>query len=230
MGIFGWRKGASRAATDVAVTDPLPVQVVSSGGTAANPLEDAAHVSGDPGVQTLGVRTDVRATLASHTGDYTPLQMTANGDARTRDDDLNTAVGTATTAAVDGDAQGGVVAHLRGINKKLAAGVTVTEAAGLATAHNGGSAVSVSNADTTLADANTARKSLTITNLSTTRALTVQCDDTAVAGAGVVLAAAMDANHPGGSVTILGSEYTGEVSGIMNGADATAGNVAVLEI
>lgn len=116
---------------------------------------------------------------------------------------------------------------------------TVTEASaadikaqgvGLATALNGGSAISVSSVSATLAAVNTARKSVTITNLSLTRALTVQCDGTAVAGAGVVLALAADANHPGGTVTILGSEYTGIVTGIMNGADATANNVAVLEI
>lgn len=106
----------------------------------------------------------------------------------------------------------------------------LAQGVGLSAALNGGSAVSVTSASATLAAINAARKSLTITNLSLTRALTVQCDGTAVAGAGVVLAVAADANHPGGSVTILGSEYTGIVTGIMNGADATAGNVAVLEV
>ena len=42
-------------------------------------------------------------------------------------DGLEGGLGTATTAAADGDAAGSVVAHLRGINKKLAAGVGVTE-------------------------------------------------------------------------------------------------------
>jgi len=42
-------------------------------------------------------------------------------------DGLEGGLGTATTAAVDGDAAGSAVAHLRGINKKLAAGVGVTE-------------------------------------------------------------------------------------------------------
>ena len=103
-------------------------------GTAGVHTEDAAHASGDKGVMTLSVRTDTRAALAGTTGDYAPLQLTANGDLRTRDDDLNTATGTATTAAVDGDAAGSAVAHLRGINKKLAAGVGVTDTNGAAIA------------------------------------------------------------------------------------------------
>lgn len=41
--------------------------------------EDAAHVSGDPGVQALAVRNDSDASLAGTTGDYTPLQVDANG-------------------------------------------------------------------------------------------------------------------------------------------------------
>jgi hypothetical protein len=41
--------------------------------------EDAAHVSGDPGVQSLAVRNDSDTSLAGTTGDYTPLQVDANG-------------------------------------------------------------------------------------------------------------------------------------------------------
>lgn len=41
--------------------------------------EDAAHASGDPGVQALAVRNDSDASLAGTTGDYTPLQVDANG-------------------------------------------------------------------------------------------------------------------------------------------------------
>ena len=96
---------------------------------------DAAAGATAYGLQVLGVRTDTRASLGGTTGDWVPIQFTANGDARTKDDDLNTAFGTATTAAVDGDAAGSAVAHLRGINKKLAAGgigVTETSAAAIA--------------------------------------------------------------------------------------------------
>ena len=102
-------------------------------GTAGVQTEDAAHTSADKGVMTLAVTKATRAALAAD-GDYTPLQLTTNGDLRTRDDDLNTATGTATTAAVDGDAAGSAVAHLRGINKKLAAGVGVTDTNGAAMA------------------------------------------------------------------------------------------------
>ena len=60
-------------------------------------------------------------------------------------------VGTATTAAVDGDANGSAVAHLRGINKKLAAGVAVTGAvttSGTVTEASGaGTLTAVKNAD-----------------------------------------------------------------------------------
>jgi len=41
--------------------------------------EDAAHVSGDAGIQSLAVRNDSDTSLAGTTGDYTPLQVDANG-------------------------------------------------------------------------------------------------------------------------------------------------------
>ena len=41
--------------------------------------EDAAHNTGDPGVQALAVRNDSDASLAGTTGDYTPLQVDSNG-------------------------------------------------------------------------------------------------------------------------------------------------------
>ena len=41
--------------------------------------EDAAHQSGDPGIQSFAVRNDSDASLAGTTGDYTPLQVDANG-------------------------------------------------------------------------------------------------------------------------------------------------------
>jgi hypothetical protein len=49
-------------------------------------------------------------------------------------DGLEGGLGTATTAAVDGDTNGSAVAHLRGINKKLAGNVAVTEASASAMA------------------------------------------------------------------------------------------------
>ena len=47
-------------------------------------------------------------------------------------DGLEAGLGTATTIAVDGDAAGSAVAHLRGINKKLAAGIVGSGTAGTA--------------------------------------------------------------------------------------------------
>jgi len=52
--------------------------------------EDTAHASGHWVTPTGAVRTDTRASLAGTTGDYAPLQLTANGDARVRDDDALT--------------------------------------------------------------------------------------------------------------------------------------------
>jgi hypothetical protein len=44
--------------------------------------EDAVHGSGDPGVQLLAVRKDAAAAIAGTDGDYTPLQVDANGALR----------------------------------------------------------------------------------------------------------------------------------------------------
>jgi len=41
--------------------------------------EDAAHASGDLGIQTLAVRNDTLAALAGTDGDYAPLQVDADG-------------------------------------------------------------------------------------------------------------------------------------------------------
>lgn len=44
--------------------------------------EDAAHVSGDPGIQILAVRKDSAAALAGIDGDYSPLQVDSTGALR----------------------------------------------------------------------------------------------------------------------------------------------------
>jgi hypothetical protein len=44
--------------------------------------EDTAHVSGDLGAMILAVRQDVGGTLADTDGDYTPLQVDADGNLR----------------------------------------------------------------------------------------------------------------------------------------------------
>lgn len=99
--------GADGAAADNAATAPLHVRLsdgsasvdtlpVSNAGTFATQIngaaltalqlidnivlaEDAAHQTGDAGVQALAVRNDSDASLAGTTGDYTPLQVDANG-------------------------------------------------------------------------------------------------------------------------------------------------------
>jgi len=75
---------AQGATTNAAVTDPtlagtivgllkglLTFLRVSAAGVGK--AEDAVHVTGDTGVQLLGVRNDARTTLTSATGDYSPV-------------------------------------------------------------------------------------------------------------------------------------------------------------
>lgn len=50
--------------------------------TASEFAEDTAHVSGDYGNQILAVRQDVAGTLTDADGDYSPLQVDANGSLR----------------------------------------------------------------------------------------------------------------------------------------------------
>lgn len=99
--------GADGAAADNSATAPVHVRLsngsasvdtlpVSNAGTFATQIdgaaltalqlidnivlaEDAAHSTGDAGVQALAVRNDSDASLAGTTGDYTPLQVDANG-------------------------------------------------------------------------------------------------------------------------------------------------------
>lgn len=47
--------------------------------TALSQDEDAAHTSGDAGIQALAVRNDTLAALADTDGDYAPLQVDADG-------------------------------------------------------------------------------------------------------------------------------------------------------
>lgn len=118
VGLFlAFVAGAFLAVTSVEAT-PIggnSVTVTSvTPGTAATRLgkaEDAAHASGDVGVQGLGVRTDTMASLAGTTGDYAPIQFDSNGRLRvfeqaTASDGVTpfsvlsaTATGTTTTTA-----------------------------------------------------------------------------------------------------------------------------------
>lgn len=65
-------------------TQPVNVTAVTpgTGATSLGKAEDAPHTSGDVGVMPLAVRKDAAGTLASADGDYTPLQVDANGNLR----------------------------------------------------------------------------------------------------------------------------------------------------
>lgn len=79
---------------DVDVTSVTPGTAAASLGKA----EDAAHSSGDVGVMALGVRKDTGAAIAGTDGDYSPLQVDANGNLRVA---VVTGGGTGGTSATD---------------------------------------------------------------------------------------------------------------------------------
>lgn len=58
----------------------LQVDVLALPGGLTGYAEDAAHVTGDFGVEVLAVRSDVKATTAGTTGDYAALIEDADGD------------------------------------------------------------------------------------------------------------------------------------------------------
>ena len=91
-----------------------------------------------------------------------------------------------------------------------------------------GNVVSISNVSAVVAAANARRRRVSITNRSLVAMLTLNYGGTAISGAGDCLAPAADTTHPGGSIVI--DDYTGAINGIMSAADATVGNVAVVEI
>lgn len=63
---------------DVDVTSIIP----GTGATNLGKAEDAAHVSGDTGIQILAVRQDTPTNLVSTAGDYAPLQVDDLGGLR----------------------------------------------------------------------------------------------------------------------------------------------------
>lgn len=63
---------------DVDVLSVVP----GTGATNLGKAEDAVHASGDVGVMALVVRNDAGGTLVNATGDYSPLQVDANGALR----------------------------------------------------------------------------------------------------------------------------------------------------
>lgn len=65
------------------VTAAGEANVIESNLTSLRKLEDAAHVSGDSGIQMLVVRSDAGGSLVSADGDYSPLQVDSSGRLRT---------------------------------------------------------------------------------------------------------------------------------------------------
>lgn len=89
----------------------------------------------------------------------------------------------------------------------------VTQGAGPSTATQAGTSVTVGTSSTTLVSANASRKLLVISNDHATNILYVRLGaSAAVANQGIRL------NAAGGSLTLRGDEYTGEVRAIASGA------------
>jgi hypothetical protein len=66
--------------TDLALVSAAgELSVIEPNLTALKKLEDAAHASGDAGIQMLAVRNDAGTSLVSADGDYAPLQVNAAG-------------------------------------------------------------------------------------------------------------------------------------------------------
>jgi len=78
--------GSVTKALKVDSSGELQIDVLSvvpgTGATNLGKAEDAAHASGDTGVMGLAVRHDAGGTLVGATGDYSPLQVDANGALR----------------------------------------------------------------------------------------------------------------------------------------------------
>jgi len=92
-------------------------------------------------------------------------------------DGLEAGLGTATTAAADGDAAGSAVAHLRGINKKLAASVAVT------------GSVTTSGTVTEASAATILARLVDLTTTPVAKTITPLVKEVAVSGTGVPLVA-----------------------------------------
>lgn len=86
IGILGANSGVDIG--DVDVTSVVP----GTGATNLGKAEDAAHSSGDVGVQMLAVRTDTPANRSGTDGDYEPLQI-KDGLVWARLKDIHTAAG-----------------------------------------------------------------------------------------------------------------------------------------
>lgn len=92
---FDRARGDITNGLDVDVTRIIP----GTTATALGKAEDAAHTTGDTGVQILAVRKDTAAALADTDGDYAPLEIDANG--RLHVLDANSAAAAASLSVLD---------------------------------------------------------------------------------------------------------------------------------
>lgn len=110
---------------DVDVLSVIP----GTGATNLGKAEDAGHTTGDVGVMLLGVRNDVRGTLAGLDLDYAPLQLNSSGDVRV-DGSAVTQPVSGTVTANQGTANATPwnenVAQINGVTPLMGNGVTGT--------------------------------------------------------------------------------------------------------
>lgn len=78
--IGAYIRGAGGNIANVTASNEL--NVIESNLTLLRKAEDAAHASGDSGIMALVVRNDAGTSLAGADGDYSPLQVDANGALR----------------------------------------------------------------------------------------------------------------------------------------------------
>jgi hypothetical protein len=71
-------KLAANSGVDIGTVDITSI-IPGTDATSLGKADDAVHSSGDTGIMALGVRNDTLATLVGTDGDYTPLQVNANG-------------------------------------------------------------------------------------------------------------------------------------------------------
>ena len=133
------REDAGATAHQSIAGNGLPIDLVADAygrawtiqavGTCGLYAEDAAHTSGETGQLIFAIRTNTRASLSGATGDYTPLQLTANGDLRVRDDDAIVLLGGGLPAALA--ANGGL--KIEGVAGGVAVPVSGTVTANIGT-------------------------------------------------------------------------------------------------
>jgi hypothetical protein len=92
---------------------------------------------------------------------------------------------------------------------------------GPSVAINKGSSVNITTVSQLVVPANPSRKKVGLQNVSDTL-IDLALGGVAVASCGIALAAALDANTPGGSIELSGADYTGPIAAIHAGSGSKA--------